>query len=67
MKFLLILILAVVIVLLAAFPMMWMINWLFAPSFLTFVFGMAKLGYWQTLVLECVAGALFKSTTSSSK
>lgn len=49
-----------------AFPTVWAVNYLFAPSFLTFVFGTAKIGFWQALVLNFVSGWLVKSTSTST-
>lgn len=51
-----------------AFPTVWAVNYLLAPTFLTFMFGTAKIGFWQGLVINFLSGWLFKSTaTSSSK
>jgi hypothetical protein len=53
---------------LLAYPTMWLVNYLFSATFLTFVFGTAKLSVLQAWVLNIVAGILFKSTnTTTSK
>ena len=51
---------------LMAFPTMWAVNYLFSPALLTFVFGMAKIRFWQALVLNFISATLFKVTTISS-
>lgn len=54
--------------LLFAWPTMVMVNYLFSPVFLTFVFGASKITFWQALVLNVLAGWVFSSrNTSSSK
>lgn len=50
-----------------AWPVMWLINWLFAPSFLTLVFGVPHIGFWQTWALMVICGVLFKGSSTSSK
>lgn len=58
---------AVVIALLAAvlaFPTMWVVNYLFASTFLTFVFGGA-LTFWKALALNFITGFLFSASSSS--
>lgn len=51
---------------LLAYPTMWLVNYLFASAFLTFVFGAAKLSVLKAWALNFVAGILFKSSVSSS-
>lgn len=53
--------------LLLTYPVMWAINYTFAPSFLVYVFGAAKLTFWKTFVLELVTSSLFKSYNYNSK
>lgn len=54
--------------LLFAFPLMWLINYVFSTALLTFLFGAAKISFWKTVALSIVTGSLFKSaSTSSSK
>jgi hypothetical protein len=42
------------------------INYVFAASFLTFVFG-GKITFWQAFVLNMLTGILFRSGSSSKK
>ena len=60
--------LAIVIVIIT-WPVMWLINWLFLPSVLLALFGVAKISFWQTWALMFICSALFKSApgVSSSK
>ena len=51
--------------LLFAFPTMWAVNYLFSASFLTFVFGVAKINFWRALVLNFIVGYLVGSRRSS--
>jgi hypothetical protein len=63
-----ILALIVGLALLFAFPLMWLINYLFTPVVLTVLFGTAKIGFWKTVVLNIISGWLFKgNSTSTSK
>lgn len=54
------------IIIIITWPVMWLINWLFLPSFLLAIFGVAKLGFWQTWALLFICSALFKSAPSVS-
>ncbi len=54
--------LVVVIAVLMTLPTMWLWNWLM-PT----IFGLIKIGFWQALGLNLLAGILFKSSSSSSK
>jgi hypothetical protein len=50
---------AILIVLLSfllVYPTMWMINYLFAPTALIAVFGVAKLSFWRTFFVELLFG-----------
>jgi hypothetical protein len=47
---------------LAALPVMWLWNWLFPE-----IFGLQTITFWQALGLLVLCGALFKSSSSSSK
>ena len=49
-----------------AYPTMWLVNYLFTPTFLTFVFGTATLNVWHAWALNILAGLLFKSTSTST-
>jgi hypothetical protein len=55
------------ITILITWPVMALINWLFLPSVLIALFGVAKLGFWQTWALLFICASLFKSTPSTSK
>jgi hypothetical protein len=48
-----------------AFPTMWMVNYLFAPSALIAVFGHAHLTFWNALWLNVLCGLLFKGSSTS--
>ena len=43
------------------------VNYLFTPVLLTYVFGVAKITYWQAFALNVLSGWLFKSHSTSSK
>jgi hypothetical protein len=47
--------------LLLAFPTMWIVNYLFAPSALMAVFGVAKFGLIRALIFNIFTGLVFKS------
>jgi len=50
---------------LLAYPIMWLVNYVFAPTFLTFVFGTPTIGVLKAWALTFVTGSLFKSTVTS--
>ena len=50
-----------------AYPTMWAVNYLFAPSFLTFVFGTAKIGLVKSVILNFVSGWLIRGINTSTK
>jgi hypothetical protein len=54
--------LVVVVAVLMALPTMWLWNWLM-PT----IFGLIKIGFWQALGLNLLAGILFQKSSSSSK
>lgn len=56
-----------VLALLLAFPTMWLVNYLFAPSALAAVFGTPAIGFWKAFWLNFFFGVAFKSSSSSSK
>jgi hypothetical protein len=62
----LVMVLAVGISLLSAFPTKWILNYLLTPGVLTTVFGVAKLTFWRAFWLNYVSSMLFKSTTTTS-
>ena len=53
--------------LLLAFPTMWLVNYLIAPSALTAVFGISALTFWKAFWLNFLAGILFKSSNINYK
>jgi hypothetical protein len=59
--------LVVVFSLLAAYPTMWLVNYLITPSLLTTIFGISALTFWKAFWLNFLASALFKSSSVSSK
>lgn len=50
---------------LGAFPVKWLVNYLFTPAFLTLVFGVSHIGVWQAWALSVLGNLLVKSNTSS--
>ena len=50
-----------------AFPVMWMVNYLFTPQFLHGIFGVWSLDFWHALWLSMLCGSLFKGSSSDSK
>jgi hypothetical protein len=50
-----------------AYPVKWLVNYLFTPGVLMAVFGVTKFSIWRALWLSVLCGLLFKSTVSSSK
>lgn len=52
---------------LAAYPTMWIVNYLFAAQLLTLVFGCAKIAFWKAFVLNMFFMVAFKGTALSSK
>ena len=53
--------------LLFAFPVAWLTNYLFAPTFLLFVFGTAQLTFWKAYGLAIFLGWLVKGTPATPK
>ena len=49
---------------LGAYPTKWVMNYLFSPSVLTALFGVAQLGFWKALALNFITSTLFKGTTT---
>jgi hypothetical protein len=58
--------LIVVSALLAAYPTMWIVNWLFTATVLNMVFG-GPLTFWKAFWLTFLCHALFKSTHTCNK
>jgi len=48
-----------------AFPTMWLMNYLFATSFLQMVFGISQITFWKAFWFNFFAGLALKSTTTS--
>ena len=51
---------------LAAYPTMWLINYLITPSALAVVFGIPALTFWKAFWLNFLCSALFKSRSINS-
>lgn len=49
-----------------AFPIMWLMNYTFAPSLLISVFGTAKLTFWHAYTFSVLMSWMVKSTATSS-
>ena len=49
--------------LLMALPMMWLVNYLFSPSALLAVFGMAKIGFWKAFWLNFFLGWFVRASS----
>ena len=63
-----VLVLIIAFALLMAWPLMLLINYVFAPNVLWALFGVSQITFWKTVALSIVTGSLFKSdSTSSSK
>jgi hypothetical protein len=56
-----------IVLVIVTWPLMLLINWLFAPSLLLAIFGVSHLGFWQTWALMFICSVLFGKSTSSSK
>jgi len=59
------LIIATLLATLSAWFVMLLINWLFTPTALMAVFGVAKIGFWKAWGISFLTSMLFKSTGSS--
>lgn len=47
-----------------AYPVMWLINVIFTPSFLVFVFGTTKISVWTAWALGMLVSMLFSRRSS---
>lgn len=56
----------VIVVALATFPVMWLVNGVFSVPFLLFVFG-GPLSFWKTFGLSLLLGLLFQRGSTSEK
>jgi hypothetical protein len=52
---------------LLAFPVKWLINYVFTDGVRLALFGMAKIDFWHAYCLNLACGFLFKSTSASTK
>lgn len=50
---------------LIALPVMWVVNYLFTPSFLVAVFGVPQIGFGQAAALAALCSALFNTSVST--
>lgn len=48
-----------------AFPVMWLVNELFSPSFINSVFGVSQIGFSTALGLSVLCSLLFKSHSTA--
>jgi hypothetical protein len=55
------------IALLIGLPVMWMVNYLVAPSALFAVFGIYQLTFWKAFWLSILTGTLFYQSGSNKK
>ena len=61
------LVLVVVLAFLFAYPAMWLVNYLFAPTILIVVLGTPVIGFWKAFWLNVFFGIVFKLSFSSPK
>ena len=52
--------------LLFTFPVMWAINYIFAPSALLAIFGTSQIAFWKTFALAWTVGWLFQPRTHNT-
>lgn len=58
--------LVLILATLGSWVVMLLVNGLFSAQFLIYVFGTAKLGFWQSWYLSVLISLLFKSSGNSS-
>ncbi len=58
--------LIMLVAILAAFPVLLIVNYLFTPSVLLGLFGIPALTFWKAFWLNVLCGFLFKSTATTS-
>jgi hypothetical protein len=56
-----------IIAVLVAFPIMWLMNYVFAPSLMLAVFGVGKMTFWRALAFSVLTGFLGTCQTSTEK
>ena len=49
-----------------AYPTKWAVNYLLSPELITAIFGVAHIGFWQSLILNYLTGALFRTSFQTS-
>ncbi|MGB7957236.1 MAG: hypothetical protein WCF77_00110 [Minisyncoccia bacterium] len=57
----------VIVGLLMGYPVMWLMNYLIAPTALQAVFGISQMTFWKAFWLNVLCGLLFKTTVKTSK
>lgn len=62
----LVVVIVFVLALIMAFPVMWLMNYLFAPSFLTMVFGISQMTLWKAFWFNFFMGLAIRSSCSHS-
>jgi hypothetical protein len=65
--FVLIMLTIALVSVMGAYPTKWLVNYVLAPQFIYFVFGVTKIGFWKALATNVLASSLFKSTSTSRK
>lgn len=66
--FVLVFALVTVLGLIFAYPIMWLLNYIFSATLLTYVFGAPVVTYWKAYALNLLAGLLLpRNTNTSSK
>lgn len=48
-------------------PTMWLMNYLFASTFLELVFGIAKMTFWKAAWVNVLAGILIRTSSAGEK
>ena len=66
-RFVIILAFGVFIAILLAYPTMWVINYVFSASLLTFVFGSVKIGLWKAFWVSWLFSRGVSSSPSSKE
>lgn len=64
--FVLIMLTIALVSVMGAYPTKWLVNYVLAPGFIYFVFGVTKIGFWKALATNVLASSLFKSTSTST-
>jgi hypothetical protein len=48
------------VALLFNYPLMWLMNYVFTPTVLTVLFGVAKMTFWRTYAFGMLTGLIFR-------